>query len=250
MEWMNDLTQAVAFLESLNLAHGDLRPENILLDRNRLKLSDFDCTAEIGTYFEACMAPYGRLLNSEEVDQGESGTSGFLGPRTEQFALGSIFYFINYNFEVYGDRCLTDDPKEHGPKLVDLLQEMEFPKLNGNPLIDDIIDKCWHNKYPTIAELAADTKTLVEDNIRRETSANSPSTPELRTSESSKLGGAEGGEQDSYNQGMSQDRSEENFTSKEAFCRDLETRGLLCMLSSGEPEQLGFTLEWYRHLQT
>lgn len=98
MEWINDLTQAVAFLESLNLAHGDLRPENILLDRDRLKLSDFDCTAEIGTYFEACMAPYGRLLNSEEVDQGESGTSGFLSPRTEQFALGSIFYFYQLQF--------------------------------------------------------------------------------------------------------------------------------------------------------
>lgn len=48
-EWMNDLAQAVAFLETLNLAHGDLRTENILLDRNRQKLSDFDCTAEIGT---------------------------------------------------------------------------------------------------------------------------------------------------------------------------------------------------------
>lgn len=56
-EWVNDLAQAVAFLESLNLAHGDLRPENILLDRNRLKLSDFDCTAEIGSDFEARMAP-------------------------------------------------------------------------------------------------------------------------------------------------------------------------------------------------
>jgi serine/threonine protein kinase len=52
---MNDLAQAVAFLESLNLAHGDLRPENILLDRDRLKVSDFDCTAEIGTDFEAFM---------------------------------------------------------------------------------------------------------------------------------------------------------------------------------------------------
>lgn len=65
---MNDLAQAVTFLESLNLAHGDLRPENILLDRNRLKLSDFDCTAEIGTNYEACMAPYGRILNSNETD--------------------------------------------------------------------------------------------------------------------------------------------------------------------------------------
>ena len=90
-EWMNNLAQAVAFLESLNLAHGDLRPENILLDRDRLKLSDFDCTAEIGTDFEACVAPYGRVLHSNETDQGPSGSAGFLGPRTEQFALGSLY---------------------------------------------------------------------------------------------------------------------------------------------------------------
>jgi hypothetical protein len=31
----------------------DLRPESILLDRNRLKLSNLDCTAEIGTDYEA-----------------------------------------------------------------------------------------------------------------------------------------------------------------------------------------------------
>ncbi|CAI7646443.1 unnamed protein product [Penicillium glandicola] len=146
-ERMNDLAQAVAFLELRDLAHGDLRPENILLDRNRLKLSDFDCTAKIGTNYEACMAPYGRILNSNEADQGESGTFCFLGSRTEQFALGSLYYLINYGFEVYGDRCLTEDPYEHGPKVVDLLQNMEFPELDGNPLIDNIIHKCWHNRF-------------------------------------------------------------------------------------------------------
>ncbi|KAH8432973.1 uncharacterized protein LDX57_010608 [Aspergillus melleus] len=162
-EWMNDLAQAVAFLESLNLAHGDLRPENILLDRDRLKLSDFDCTAAIGTAYEACMAPYGRILNGNEPDQGECGTSGFMGPRTEQFALGSLYYLINYGFEVYGDRCLTENPYDHGPKVVDLLQNMEFPKLNADPLLDSIIDRCWHNKYGTIKELATHTKTLLSD---------------------------------------------------------------------------------------
>lgn len=34
---------------------------------------------------------------------------------------------------------------------------------------------------------------------------------------------------------------------KRAFCQDLEKRGLLHLLSSGEPKQLGFTFEWYRH---
>ncbi|KAJ6094218.1 hypothetical protein N7467_003063, partial [Penicillium canescens] len=49
--------RAVAFLESLNLAYGNLRPKNVLLNRNRLKLSDFDSTAKIGANYEACIAP-------------------------------------------------------------------------------------------------------------------------------------------------------------------------------------------------
>ncbi|DAA76550.1 TPA_exp: hypothetical protein A8136_7227 [Trichophyton benhamiae CBS 112371] len=126
---MNDLAWGVAFLESLNLAHGDLRPENILLDRNRLKISDFDCTSEFGSGFDTCLCPYGRLLNSEETDQGR----------------------------------LVDDPYEHGPKVMELLQDMKFPKLNGDPLIDDIINKCWHNRYRTLAELATQTEILLND---------------------------------------------------------------------------------------
>lgn len=53
---MNDLAHAVAFLESLGLAHGD-----------RLKLADFDCTESVGSDFEACMILYGRLLRKGEA---------------------------------------------------------------------------------------------------------------------------------------------------------------------------------------
>ncbi|KGO76584.1 hypothetical protein PITC_087710 [Penicillium italicum] len=271
-EWINDLAQAVTFLESLNLAHGDLRPENILLDRNRLKLSDFDCTAEIGSDFEACIAPYGRILNSDEQDQGRRGSSGFLGPRTEQFALGSLYYLINYGFEVYGDRRLTEDPKEHGRKVVELLQNMEFPKLDGDPLIDDIIIKCWHNKFATIAELAACTETLLPGrNNRRDTEAEKRSTPQWRTvigrvirglwksfrswwafvlcciREATKPKEANDGEPDGYSGGIGQHDSAEDFSPKKTFCQNLEKRGLLHMLSLGEPEKLGFSIEWYRH---
>ena len=223
-EWMDSLAQAVTFLESLNLAHGDLRPENILLDGNRLQLSDFDCTAEIGTDFEACMAPYGRILNSNDMDQGQGrrGTSGFLGPRAEQFALGSLYYLINYGFEVYGNQRLTEDPREHGPKVVDLLQNMEFPELDGNPRIDDIINKCWHNRYATVGELAGCTQALLNEEIEPDSDS-------------------------CHNVSRDQDPLANDFSSKRALCQDLATGGLLDLLSSGEPEQLGFTLEWYRH---
>ncbi|KAL4903674.1 hypothetical protein BDW74DRAFT_185999 [Aspergillus multicolor] len=277
-EWMNDLAQAVAYLESLNLAHGDLRPENILLDRDRLKLSDFDCTAKIGAEYEACMAPYGRILNSRDTDQGKPGTFGFLGPRTEQFALGSLFYLINYGFEVYGDRCLTEDPYEHGPKVVDLLQNVEFPTLDGNPQLDDIINKCCHDKYVTVSELAAHTKLLCgrrEQRHGRQKERGRSGSPIIATfivrwrmilgcilhtlwcglggwwafvfqSTNNKEKTTGKANQDSGHP-ADQTPLKEEYTSKRAICQDLEKRGLLRVLSSDEPGQLGFTVEWYRH---
>ncbi|KAJ5707102.1 hypothetical protein N7488_006903 [Penicillium malachiteum] len=265
-EWMNDLAHAVAFLESLNLAHGDLRPENILLDRNRIKLSDFDCTAEIGTDFDACMPCM------EGYSTATSRIKDDVEVPAYWFALGSLFYLINYGFEVYGDRSLTEDPMEHGPKVVDLLQNMEFPKLDGDPLIDQIIRKCWHNKYATISELAAYTETILPGRTSgRETSIETIPNPQWwmvigrvtfgiwssftsslalvlsRICESTKFEVANGEELDGHRCEAGENCSLGDFSSRKAFCQDLEKRGLLHLLSSGEPEHLGFTLEWYRH---
>lgn len=206
--WMNDLAQGVAFLESLGLAHGDLRPENVLLDRNRLKLADFDCTATVGSEFEACIAPWGRVLGSEAGAR--SGQAGELGPRTEQFALGSLYYLINYGFEVYDDCLFGDDPtgKEHGPVVVDLLQKMIFPELNREAAIDSIIRKCWHGEYQSIAE-------LVEDTGRLDVAADEPS-------------GA---------------MPLEQFASRRKLCEELVGRGILEALASKDPRQRSLPLE-------
>lgn len=52
---------------------------------------------------------------------------------------------------------VTDnDPigREHGPVVLDLLQNMTFPELSREPMIDSIIKKCWYGEYRTIVELA------------------------------------------------------------------------------------------------
>ncbi|KAI1920942.1 hypothetical protein LOZ66_000958 [Ophidiomyces ophidiicola] len=273
-EWMNDLAQGVAFLESLNLAHGDLRPENILLDRNRLKLSDFDCAAKIGEHFEACIPPYGRVLGSDESKYGHRGSSGLLGPRTEQFALGSLYYLINYGFEVYGDRRLTQNLDDRGPEVVRLLQEMEFPKLDGDPHIDEIIHKCWHNKYATVAELAADTERLRDkrthntDYNKRDGDAGEAEDKSLLfgrwyivikrifygiwssfgswqklmwafNGQGRKLGPTDN--KKAKKTCRVHDRSAEEFLANKQFCQDIENRGLVQLLSSARPEEMGFT---------
>ena len=136
--WINALAEGIVWLESLGFAHGNLRPENILIDgQDHVKIADFDCTNFIGSEFEARIPPYGRLLASETGS--DEGSAGKLGARTEKFALGSLFYHINYGIEVYDDQ---DFGEHHRRVIVERLQRIMFPKLDSNAALHSIIDDC------------------------------------------------------------------------------------------------------------
>ncbi|KAL8725048.1 MAG: hypothetical protein Q9166_007602 [cf. Caloplaca sp. 2 TL-2023] len=160
-QWMNALCSGVAWLESLGYAHGDIRPENILLnDEMHLKIADFDCINLIGSEFEACIPPYGRVLGSEAgVDK---GGAGLLGPRTEQFAIGSTFFFMNYSFELYDDQ---DFGPAHGRTVVQRFREQLFPILYKLPEIDSIIESCWHGRFSSVAQLAAAVSAQIANDV-------------------------------------------------------------------------------------
>jgi serine/threonine protein kinase len=97
-----ELSDAAAWLESLGLAHGDIRPPNLLLDgEDYLKLADFDCFAEIGTPADGSAPPWARVLGPEAGS--EDGTFGVYRARTEQFAIGSVLYYMTRGYEPYED---------------------------------------------------------------------------------------------------------------------------------------------------
>ncbi|KAH8435340.1 uncharacterized protein LDX57_012969 [Aspergillus melleus] len=174
--------------------------------------------------------------------------------------------------EVYGDQCLTEDPKEHGPKVVELLQNMEFPQLNSDPLIDEVIKKCWHNEYNTIVDLASNTETLLSG--PSDTKASSAETSLVSrwvmalgritrsfwhmlghcwavvfryNGQSTTAEVSNGSEPQGYGRGVHSGNLTEDFLWKRALCQSLQHRGLLQLLSAGEPQHLGFPLKWYRH---
>ncbi|OAF56669.1 hypothetical protein VC83_07133 [Pseudogymnoascus destructans] len=120
------------------------------------------------------------------------------------------YYLINYGFEVYGDRCLGDDPsgKEHGPTVVDLLQKKIFPELYGDPMIDSIIKKCWHGEYKTIGELAENTSRLCG--------------PDNRASDA---------------------MSSDDLATKRELCEELVGQGVLEALGSNDPRQRSRQIE-------
>lgn len=148
--WTAELSAAVAWLESLNLAHGDLRPTNVLVDADdHLKLTDFGSAKPIGSVSYGSAPPWARL-------RPESGHGGFgtYGPETEQFAIGSMVYYITRGFEPYGD------PEQSQGDVVDLLKRKVFPVLAENDVLDQLIGRCWMGLFPSVGALHQDTKKL------------------------------------------------------------------------------------------
>jgi serine/threonine protein kinase len=116
LQWMQELADAVACLESLGYAHGDINPRNVLVDDDdHLKLIDFDHACKIGDDLDVGYAPYVRSQRLGEP----GGNYGVAGPVTEQFALGSVFWFITRRTELYADL--------EGPDKVDCLIDRQSP---------------------------------------------------------------------------------------------------------------------------
>ncbi|KAM3497739.1 hypothetical protein MY10362_008917 [Beauveria mimosiformis] len=140
-QWAAELSSALAWLESLGLVQGDLRPSNILLDRendDHLKLVDFDSCAKIGDIDPGLPPPW------------SSPKHRFYGAGTEQFAFGSIIYNITRGVEPYEDL---------GPEIITLFYKMVFPELS-NSRLDVLTRRCWSSEFATLADLAKDCATL------------------------------------------------------------------------------------------
>lgn len=151
LRWMAQLCLAVAGLERIGLTHGDIRPHNMLLDNHcNLRLSDFDRAIGIGEDIIVLTEPFGRLLHHGE--NGISGTYGKAGARTENFAIGSVFYTLLRGHEPYETESWGRD---HDVILIEKLQSKEFPPLDDTRE-DGIIQKCWNGGYSQVKELLAE----------------------------------------------------------------------------------------------
>ena len=158
LRWMRELTGATAWLESLGLVHGDIRPANLLLSsENHLKLSDFDSAAKLGDISEGGAPPYARLQGAE-AGSGNS-TFGLVGARTEQFAIGSVFYYLTRGHEPY------EDAQPSGPEVVKKLKNLEFPEVHLDDAKDQVIHKCWHGEFHSMKQLEAEQQLLNADQV-------------------------------------------------------------------------------------
>ncbi|RSL45447.1 hypothetical protein CEP54_014254 [Fusarium duplospermum] len=143
-QWMLQLSSAAACLEAIGYAHGDINPQNIMFDTDdQLKLIDFDHSPKVGDNLDVGYEPYVR-----QHRESLGGLYGIAGPVTEQFALGSVFWYMTRGSELYSDL--------EGPHQVDRLLDGVLPETDPLNPIDRIIGNCWNGYYPRIADLVDD----------------------------------------------------------------------------------------------
>ena len=156
-QWLMEVCNAAAWLESLGYVHGDIRPPNLLLDsQEHLKLADFDCVAPIGAPSKGAGPPWARVLGAEAGS--EEGTFGAYGSRTEQFAIGSVLYCLTRGHEPFEMEDFDDITEP-----VNLLQRTEFPRL-GVDRFDIITERCWKGQFILLRDLSEEAKSLYHRN--------------------------------------------------------------------------------------
>lgn len=151
LSWMLQLTSAATAFEAIGFAHGDINPLNILVDdKDRLTLIDMDNTIPVGDDLEVGNELYVRTHTRDGREEG-----GFLdkaGPETEQFALGSIFFYMTRGEELYANMTPYD--------RVQRLLARQFPDLEADNPIDSIISRCWNGEFAQVADILHDIETI------------------------------------------------------------------------------------------
>ena len=152
--WIQQLASALEFVEKIGFCHNDLHASNCLLDSNfNLKLADFGRATTIGQYLEGTLPPRAMPILAGPLE----GTYGLCSARTEQFAVGTLLYFMVYGHEPYDDVILSAAEWDRR------FGNMEFPELTRNEVFDGLISACWYNVYPTMALLSYDFKRKTKD---------------------------------------------------------------------------------------
>ena len=154
LSWMFQLTSAAVALEATGLAHGDIKPLNILIDNDdQLTLLDLDHTLPIGDDLEVGDEPYIRVHTRDGREDG--GFLGKAGAETEQFALGSIFFYMTRGEELYADMTPYD--------RVQTLLARQFPDLEPDNPIDNIISRCWNGEFAQVADILREIEKIAAE---------------------------------------------------------------------------------------
>ncbi len=131
--------QALTFLHSNQICHGDVKLENILIDKEKPVLADFD-TSEDGSFFDvtqtSAMAPGTLLYMAPELFE----TGSRVTTMSDMFSFGVCIFLAHFTAEVYlpPKASHVQLPNDRDVNLRNLLEML----LSRDPLARPSADEC------------------------------------------------------------------------------------------------------------
>ena len=146
LEIFNTIINTLSYCHQKNIIHGDIKPENFLLENRNPILIDFGLSIH-NKHF------YNSLEKNTVIRHGRQGSAGYIapevkdnyiGPSSDVYSLGIVLYqlFINeypyFNNDILELDCTTTH--EHIPyKVCNLLHEMLHVDYKQRPTLEEII---------------------------------------------------------------------------------------------------------------
>jgi eukaryotic-like serine/threonine-protein kinase len=149
---MYKLAAALSSLHSGNIAHLDLKPENIFFrDNGDLVLIDFNISTKFGEPAQSMRAEAGAVIGSPDYMSPEQGRGENIDGRSDLYSAGVIFFEMLSGEKPYTAKNTAEVIFRHIHDEIPLLPKAvrEF-----QPIIDRLMAKSRHERYASGAELA------------------------------------------------------------------------------------------------
>jgi eukaryotic-like serine/threonine-protein kinase len=149
---MYKLAAALASLHSGEIAHLDLKPENIFFrDNGDLVLIDFNISTKFGEPAQSMRAEPGAVIGSPDYMSPEQGRGENIDGRSDLYSAGVIFFEMLSGEKPYAAKNTAEVIFRHIHDEIPLLPKAvrEF-----QPIIDRLMAKSRHERYASGAELA------------------------------------------------------------------------------------------------
>jgi serine/threonine protein kinase len=137
LRWAKQIADALRFVHSTNVVHGDVTCGNILLDGQlNTKLSDFGGSSLDGSPLLVAVTASHRCPGPALSIQGDI------------FALGSTLYEIMTGVVPYHEYSEEEVKARYAKR--------EFPETKFLGSIGDVITHCWHGRYSRFEAITTD----------------------------------------------------------------------------------------------
>src|SRR5690606_12818809 len=159
-----DMAAALGFAHRNGVIHRDVKPGNVLIDRDgQVKVADFGIARAVSDTTAQSLTKTGSVMGTATYFSPEQARGAQVDPRSDIYSLGCVLYELTTGHPPFtGDSAVAIAYKH--------VQEMPVPPRQIDPALPDTLEaitlKCLAknpaNRYPTAEDLRSDLRRYLD----------------------------------------------------------------------------------------